>query len=143
MTQYYSDKTVSCWRSVLIFFSLTVTPSIWRRDRPLRGSSGGPNGGGGSRDRGGRLMGWLPGLGTPPRNLGPLHLLPPLLPFAPHPSTSPHRLAFLVVAPEESADWWRETQASQLHLVIISRTPAASPCPLYLLSVLGPSLSRD
>lgn len=60
-----------------------------------------------------------------------------------YPPTRPHRLAFLVVAPEEWADWWRETQASQLHLVIISGTPAASPCPLYLLSVLGASLSRD
>lgn len=82
-----------CWRSVLIFFTLTVTPSIWRRDQPLRGSSGGPNGGGGNRDRGERLMGWLPRLGTPPRNLSPLHLLPPLLPFAlPPPPPTPTAL---------------------------------------------------
>lgn len=39
--------------------------------------------------------------------------------------------AFLLSAPQDSVERWRETEPSQLHLVIISHTPAAaSPCLL-------------
>ncbi len=53
-----------------------------------------------------------------PWNLGYSHLLPPLPPFSPP--------AFLFFAPQGSVERWKETEPSQLHLVIISHTPAAS-----------------
>lgn len=51
------------------------------------------------------------------------------------PSTSPFfSPTFLIIAPQDSVNQRTETKPSQLHLVIISRTPAASsPCLLSCL----------
>lgn len=75
-----------------------------------------------------RLIGWTASSWHPS--------LDPRLPSPP--STPPPSI---VTAPQDSVDWWRETKPSQLHLVIICHTPAASY--LLVLELVSACLFKD